>query len=314
MSALSSARTTRAPKVFAKRSSRSSGVACASGPSAAAASSSCSQRRASCTNACAPPPLGTERRWSRTRSGGRCAAAERDPDAKFRAASELARRRRSCRRASARAPGRARARCPCPRACGPRRRRRDRSARTSAAARASACRRRCPRRAARARSPSRVKLSETRPSSVNLSAFESRLRTIFSHMSRSTNSGSSSGSQSTVKLRPARLHRGAKVAREVARERGEVRRLVRRAARGPPRCARSRAASSRASGGAPRCGAQARARRAASAACRSRRAAASSGPSISVSGVRNSWLTFEKNVVFARSSSASASARLRSAS
>ncbi len=40
----------------------------------------------------------------------------------------------------------------------------------------------------------------------------------------------------------------------------------------------------------------------------------SSGPSISVSGVRNSWLMFEKNVVFARSSSASASARCRSCS
>ena len=33
-----------------------------------------------------------------------------------------------------------------------------------------------------------------------------------------------------------------------------------------------------------------------------------------VSGVRNSWLTFEKNAVFARSSSASASARRRSSS
>ena len=39
-----------------------------------------------------------------------------------------------------------------------------------------------------------------------------------------------------------------------------------------------------------------------------------SGPSISVSGVRNSWLTLVKNAVFARSSSASASARCRSSS
>ena len=38
------------------------------------------------------------------------------------------------------------------------------------------------------------------------------------------------------------------------------------------------------------------------------------GPSMSVSGVRNSWLTLEKKVVLARSISASASARLRSAS
>src|SRR5262249_49843843 len=37
--------------------------------------------------------------------------------------------------------------------------------------------------------------------------------------------------------------------------------------------------------------------------------ASSSGPRIRVSGVRNSWLTFEKNVVLARSSSARDSAR-----
>jgi len=35
---------------------------------------------------------------------------------------------------------------------------------------------------------------------------------------------------------------------------------------------------------------------------------------INVSGVRNSWLTFEKKAVFARSISASASARRRSVS
>ena len=39
-----------------------------------------------------------------------------------------------------------------------------------------------------------------------------------------------------------------------------------------------------------------------------------SGPMISVSGVRNSWLTLEKKSVLLRSSSASASARRRSAS
>ena len=42
--------------------------------------------------------------------------------------------------------------------------------------------------------------------------------------------------------------------------------------------------------------------------------ASSSGPSSSVSGVRNSWLTLEKNAVLARSISASASARRRSSS
>ena len=48
--------------------------------------------------------------------------------------------------------------------------------------------------------------------------------------------------------------------------------------------------------------------------CAKLRFNSSSGPSISVSGVRNSWLTFEKKAVLARSISASASARLRSSS
>ncbi len=41
------------------------------------------------------------------------------------------------------------------------------------------------------------------------------------------------------------------------------------------------------------------------------RSSSSSGPIISISGVRNSWLMLEKNAVFARSSAASASARAR---
>ena len=54
--------------------------------------------------------------------------------------------------------------------------------------------------------------------------------------------------------------------------------------------------------------------RSGSTAAGARASRSSSGPSISVSGVRNSWLTLLKNVVLARSSSASASARLRSSS
>jgi hypothetical protein len=42
--------------------------------------------------------------------------------------------------------------------------------------------------------------------------------------------------------------------------------------------------------------------------------ASCTGPSMSVSGVLNSWLTLLKNAVFARSISASASARFRSSS
>ena len=42
------------------------------------------------------------------------------------------------------------------------------------------------------------------PSKVNFTAFESRLRTIFSHMSRSTKTGAGSGGQSTTSRSPAR--------------------------------------------------------------------------------------------------------------
>jgi len=42
------------------------------------------------------------------------------------------------------------------------------------------------------------------PSNVNLTAFDRRLRTMVSHMPRSTYTGSSSGGQSTLIVRPAR--------------------------------------------------------------------------------------------------------------
>ena len=42
------------------------------------------------------------------------------------------------------------------------------------------------------------------PSKVNFNALESRLKTTFSHISRSRYTGWSSGGQSTVKVRPAR--------------------------------------------------------------------------------------------------------------
>ena len=58
-------------------------------------------------------------------------------------------------------------------------------------------------RARRAR-PRRAARRAMRPSNVNLNAFDSRLRTIFSHISRSTNTGSGSGGQSTSNRRPPR--------------------------------------------------------------------------------------------------------------
>ncbi len=55
-----------------------------------------------------------------------------------------------------------------------------------------------------ARAPAARRVTRMSPSKVNLKAFESRLRTIFSHMSRSTKTGSLNGGQSTRSRRPAR--------------------------------------------------------------------------------------------------------------
>ena len=55
-----------------------------------------------------------------------------------------------------------------------------------------------------ARSPSRRSATVIPPSKVNFTALESRFRTTFSHMSRSTKTGSSNGAQSTVNRSPAR--------------------------------------------------------------------------------------------------------------
>ena len=112
---------------------------------------------------------------------------------------------------------------------------------------------------------------------------------------------------------PGPLDRRAERARELARQRREIGRLVARlhAAGLDAREVEQRVDEP---AGAARCGARARAARATRAGRRASPSASSSGPSISVSGVRNSWLTFEKNAVFARSSSASASARRRSLS
>ncbi len=156
--------------------------------------------------------------------------------------------------------------------------------------------------------------SRSTPSRVNLKALESRLRTTFSHISRSTATGSSKVGQSTVKVRPALSIVDRKTlaisAVSLPRSTGSC-------------CACSRPASMREKSSsvltsfkqplavAPRdlerAGATSAGRPSAASAC-------SSGPSISASGVRNSWLTFEKNVVLARSSSANASARWRSSS
>ena len=136
----------------------------------------------------------------------------------------------------------------------------------------------------------------------------------FLHMSRSTQTGSASGGQSTTSRSPvfsitarnSPTRPSVKVARstgsyEVWTRPASIREksssvLTSRMSRSPLRCATTR--SSRLCGKASAGDAS----------------ACSSGPNINVRGVRNSWLTFEKNAVFARSISASASARLRSSS
>ena len=167
-----------------------------------------------------------------------------------------------------------------------------------------------------AASPARRSVTAISPSKVNLKALESRLRTIFSHMSRSTKTGSASGGQSTVSRSPARSHGRAEDAGQLGGEGGEVGRLVRR-----PDPARLDAGEVQqrvdqpqqpqavavddlelARGGRRQVG------------CGCGPAGPRPGRASSVSGVRNSWLTLEKNAVLARSSSASASARCRSSS
>ena len=51
--------------------------------------------------------------------------------------------------------------------------------------------------------PARRRATAIPPSKVNLKALDSRLRTTFSHICRSTNTGSPSGGQSTASRSPA---------------------------------------------------------------------------------------------------------------
>ncbi len=156
--------------------------------------------------------------------------------------------------------------------------------------------------------PALASVSLTPPASVNLKALESRFSTIFSQIARSTATGASSGSMPTSRESPALSKAERKfeassavnaprsvgsnraVARPASAREKSSSVLTRRISRSPLRCTISRR-------GSPPC-----------------RMASSSGPSISVSGVRNSWLTLEKNAVLARSISARAATRLRSSS
>ena len=106
--------------------------------------------------------------------------------------------------ARARAPGRGR--CPSPRGCAsarPRTRwKRSKTCGSSSAAIPMPVSRDLEHRPAR---PPRAARTVISPSKVNLKALERRLRTIFSHISRSTHSGSASGGQSTRSAKPRAL-------------------------------------------------------------------------------------------------------------
>lgn len=146
-----------------------------------------------------------------------------------------------------------------------------------------------------------------------MKALERRLSTIFSHMSRSTYTGSGRAAISISSRRPAfssaernRLARsrvyaprstGSYVActRPASMRENSSRLLTSRCSRSPLR--RTVSHRARSSSGSP-----------------GSETASSAGAAIRVSGVRNSWEMLLKNAVFARSSSASASARRRSSS
>ncbi len=156
--------------------------------------------------------------------------------------------------------------------------------------------------------PSARSVTPMEPSKVNFSALLSRLRTTFSHMSRSMWTGPGSAGQSTSKSRPARSTAERKTlassAVTAARSTGSKRARIRPASMRekssrvltslPMRSALRRMTSSSPPTLSP-----------APASCPR---SSSSGPVIRVSGVRNSWLMLEKNAVLARSSSASSSA------
>ena len=163
-----------------------------------------SQRNASATYAAAPVARRRQRPLGADPFGGQVGAAARDRDRERRPAAQarahghraavqphqLVHQRQADPRAFVRARARARAR--------------GGSARTGAAARARECRCRCRATASSTCSPRTPSVTAIEPSNVNLNAFDSRLRTIFSHMSRSTKTGSRSGGQSTRSSRPAR--------------------------------------------------------------------------------------------------------------
>ncbi len=166
--------------------------------------------------------------------------------------------------------------------------------------------------ASRTCSSDSVSSTDTRPSKVNFNAFESRLRTIVSHIARSTNTGPESGATSTWNSSPARWNAERN---ELARSAVScVRSVGSNEAAMRPASMREKSSRAFTSFSSRRPLRYTVSRLSPDSAPAGEAIASSVGPSNSVSGVRNSWLTFEKNAVLARSISASASARRRSSS
>ena len=152
------------------------------------------------------------------------------------------------------------------------------------------------------------------PEKVNFRAFDSRLSTIFAHISRSTSTGEGSGGavDRQRRGRPARSRPLNVLASSVvywARSTGSKRPVWSPASR---REKSSRVLTSRSSRSPLRRTSSNRSPLDVVQGSPVSTSASSAGPSSSVSGVRNSWLTLVKNSVLARSSSSSRSARSRS--
>ena len=100
--------------------------------------------------------------------------------------------------------------------------------------------------------PAAAMVTRISPSNVDFSAFDSRFSSIFSHISRSTKTGSGNGAQSTFSRSPARSTAERKTLASCAVSKRQIRRLVAWRACGPPRSAQSRADRSPASAVAAR--------------------------------------------------------------
>ena len=157
--------------------------------------------------------------------------------------------------------------------------------------------------------------SDTRtfPSKVNFRAFEIRFSRIFSHMSGSIRTGLRQRLAADLVREAGLAHRRVECVGQIPGEGVEADGLERHAGASCLDAREVEQAARRAFAAGARCGGRSRGRGPRGVRA-GERSASVVGPSISVSGVRSSWLMLLKNSVLARSSSAMASARRRSSS